>query len=538
MIDPDVNDSAAANTTNTTNGTGVPGAVTAVATAATSTAATNAAAAGAAPECRAPRILFVPVSGAYGMGEYARSLAIARAARRHWQGAAIRFVLSREAPYAAATPFPTTLLASSPTFHSAAVIALLEEWRPDVVIFDNAGRTAQLRAARRLGARIVYISARPRQRRKAFRWRWIRLIDEHWIAYPEFIAGRLRFFERLKLGLAGRPIVRYLDVILSRADLDQRGAILSRTGCGAGTFVLVVPGGGTGHPGADDAVGQFLAAARSLAARGVPTVYVGPKDASANANGGAPGGVAIIGGTAAIGDAPTIAGADTIPGVAGTDPILETNWHHLGPLPQAELAELMHSARLIVANGGSTLLQAIACGNACIAVPIAKDQTERTRRCVAAGVAAAAALDAASIVQAADRLLQNEPQRAALAARAARLGLADGIDIAMRALDVLVGSAHRARGVKGNRAERHITGLRSPAAVIPASHAHTGRNAGGGRLAGTGGALSQRPLRTSNLGAPLAAAGGRCGGAAPDQIERAGGASVRLSQPAAGIRFR
>jgi len=243
------------------------------------------------------------------MGEYARSLAIARAASGRWQGAAIHFVLSREAPYAADAPFPATLLASSPTFHSAAVIRLLETWRPHVVIFDNAGRTAQLRAAQRLGARVVYISARRRQRRKAFRWQWMRLIDEHWIAYPEFIAGRLRFFERLKLKIVGRPIVRYLDVILSRADPAQRGAVLSRAGCEAGTFVLVVPGGGTGHPGAHDAVGQFMAAARALAARGVATVYVGPTSARA--------------GTAAI------------------DEVGEANWHPLGPLPQADLVELM-----------------------------------------------------------------------------------------------------------------------------------------------------------------------------------------------------
>jgi spore coat polysaccharide biosynthesis predicted glycosyltransferase SpsG len=366
----------------------------------------------------APRILFVPVSGTYGMGEYARSLAIARAASRRWQGAAIQFVLSRAAPYAADAPFPTTLLASSPTFHSAAVIELLEKWRPDVVIFDNAGRTAQLRAARRLGARVVYISARRRQRRKAFRWHWMRLIDEHWIAYPEFIAGSLGFFERLKLTMVGRPLVRYLDVILSRADLAQRGAILSRTGCGAGSFVLVVPGGGTGHPGADDAVGQFMAAARALAARGVATVYVGP--------------------TGAHGDA----GAGT--GAAAITALREPNLHLLGPLPQADLAELMRSARLVVANGGSTLLQAIACGNACIAVPIAKDQIERTRRCVAAGVAAAATLDSVNIVQAAERLLQNEPQRAALAERAARLELADGVEVAMQALGALLASAQHA----------------------------------------------------------------------------------------------
>jgi glycosyltransferase involved in cell wall biosynthesis len=359
---------------------------------------------------QAPRILFVPVSGTYGMGEYARSLAIAHAASRRWPGAAVHFVLSREAPYAADAPFPATLLASSPTFHSKAVTELLEKWRPDVVVFDNAGRTAQLRAARRLGVRVVYISARPRQRRKAFRRHWMRLIDEHWIAYPEFSAGSLKFFEKLKLKLVGRPVVRYLDVILPRADLGRRGAILSRAGCGAGTFVLVVPGGGTGHPGADDAVAQFTAAARALAARGVPTVYVGPSSAGAGA----------------------------------IDAVDEPNWHPLGPLPQTDLAELMRSARLIVANGGSTLLQAIACGSACIAVPIAKDQIERTRRCVAAGVAAAATLDAAGMVQAADRLLQDEPQRAALAGRAARLELADGVEVAIQALGALVESAQHA----------------------------------------------------------------------------------------------
>jgi len=367
---------------------------------------------------QAPRILFVPVSGTYGMGEYARSMAIAHAASRRWQDAAIHFVLSREAPYAADAPFPATLLTSSPTFHSKAVIELLEKWRPGVVVFDNAGRTAQLRAARRLGARVVYISARPRQRRKAFRWQWMRLIDEHWIAYPEFSAGSLRFFERLKLKLVGRPVVRYLDVILPRADLGRRRAILSRAGCGAGTFVLLVPGGGTGHPGADDAVGQFTAAARTLASRGVPTVYVGPTGAGADRR--------TSGGSAATGEAG------------------EPNWHPLGPLPQADLAELMRSARLILANGGSTLLQAIACGGACIAVPIAGDQIERTRRCVAAGVAVAAALDAAGMVQAADRLLQNEPQRAALAERAAHLELADGVEVAIQALCALVESAPHA----------------------------------------------------------------------------------------------
>lgn len=354
----------------------------------------------------APRLLFVPVSGAFGMGEYARSLAIARQAAARWPGAAIQFILSREAPYAALTPFPATLLASSPTFHSAAVVALIERWRPDLVIFDNAGRTAQLRAAKRAGAGVVYISARRRQRRKAFRMRWMRLIDEHWIAYPEFVAGSLGFFERLKLRLMRRPRVRYLDVILAAGAAvgAARESMLTRIGVTADDYVLVVPGGGTGHPGARDAVAQFRDAALSLAAAGVDSVLV------------------------AAGDAPPEAAA--LPGT----PHLRV----LGSLPQPDLAELMRAARVVVSNGGSTLLQAIGCARPCLAAPIAGDQEERIRRCVAAGAALAVPLESAAIAAAAAALWADEAQREQLAGRAIALGLTDGLEVAMRGIHALL----------------------------------------------------------------------------------------------------
>jgi len=342
------------------------------------------------------------------MGEYARSLAIAQGAAQRWPRASIRFILSREAPYAAQSPFPTALLASSPTFHSTAVIEIMNDWRPDIVIFDNAGRTAQLRAARRIGARVIYISARRRQRNKAFRMSWMRLIDEHWIAYPEFIAGELRFMERLKRNLLGRPTVRYLDVILTRT----RGSPVPRP-CIAADYLLMVPGGGTGHPGAGDAVEIFLQAARGLAALGVDTVLVGRV--------GTPSAVT----EAASGGSATGSGAGS-------------RAQLLGPLPQAELAELMRGARLIVANGGSTLLQSIACGKACVAVPIAGDQAERIRRCVALDVAVAAPLAADAMMTLAADLWRNPARLDALAGRAAALGLADGVEVALRAMTGLL----------------------------------------------------------------------------------------------------
>jgi hypothetical protein len=344
-----------------------------------------------------PRLLFVPVSGAFGMGEYARSLAVAQGAAQRWPRASIQFILSREAPYAAQSPFPAALLASSPTFHSAAVIQIINDWRPDIVIFDNAGRTAQLRAAKKIGARVVYISARRRQRNKAFRLSWMRLIDEHWIAYPEFVAGKLRLMERLKRSLMGRPVVRYLEVILARA--PESTALQPGI---QGDYLLMVPGGGTGHPGAGDAVEIFLKAAHALVAAGIDTLFVGRTGAAA--------------------------------GCSDAGSRLQL----LGSLPQAELAGLMRGARLIVANGGSTLLQSVACGRACVAVPIAGDQAARIRRCLDLGVAVAAPLAADAMANIAAGLWRDGARLDALAGRAAALGLADGVDVAVRAMTALL----------------------------------------------------------------------------------------------------
>jgi hypothetical protein len=375
----------------------------------------------------APRLLFVPVSGAFGMGEYARSLAIAQAAASRWPGAAVRFVLSREAPYAARTPFPTTLLASSPTFHSAAVIEVIEQWRPDLVVFDNAGRTAQLRAAKRSGAGVIYISARRRQRSKAFRMHWMRLIDEHWIAYPEFVAGSLSLVERLKLDVMRRPVVRYLDVILTAAQAPARDAdgkaagqpLWSRAGVAADSYVLVVPGGGTGHPGASGAVEERRG---NASGHGDGRTRAPESEQGEETNRGESGG----------------RGGES--GVSASE--AAAHLRMLGTLPQAELAELMRGARLIIANGGSTLLQSIACGKPCIAAPIAGDQAERIGRCVRVGAARAAALDSADILRVARQLLGDEAQLETLAGRAIALGLADGVEVALRAMNALSAKRH------------------------------------------------------------------------------------------------
>ncbi|GAC1454650.1 MAG: hypothetical protein PVSMB6_10750 [Steroidobacteraceae bacterium] len=317
------------------------------------------------------------MSGPMGMGEYARSVAIATAMVQRSPGVEVHFALSRAAPYAAATPFATTLLPSSPTFHPREVSALIRDFQPRVVVFDNAGRTPQLRAAAAAGARVVFVSSRRRQRRKAFRLRWLPLIDEHWIAYPEFIAGALTPLERLKLRLAGRPRVRYVDTLLPVADAALATQTLGRFGLGARGYVLVVPGGGTAHPGAANAPGIVAAAAGAVAARGYATILVG-----------------------------TGAGEGNDPAQLQRAPLL----------PLAQLCELIRAARVVICNGGDTLLQVLACGRPCVAVPIAHDQAHRIDCCARAGLALPAPLDSQAIHSAALGLLEGSVGRVPAAA--------------------------------------------------------------------------------------------------------------------------
>jgi len=347
------------------------------------------------------RLLFVPVSGARGMGEYARCAALAQAALRRWPDAVVHFAVSRAAPYAASSPFPLTLLPASATFHSREVRDLIRGFKPTVVIFDNAGRTAQLHAAHRCGAGVVFVSSRRKQRFKAFRWRWMGYIDEHWIAYPEFIAGALTAFERLKLRLRKRPRVRFLDTLLPSPDSVVAAATMRSFAVQPSNYVLVVPGGGSPHSSAENAPSVVAAAARLIAEQGHATILVG---------------------------VPLNDDAQRPP---------ELRPAALMPLDQ--LAELIRGARLVICNGGDTLLQVIACARPCIAVAIAGDQAHRIARCVAHGLASSSALEVPALVGAALAFLNDPP--AVPAPSGARPMVANALGGALDALARLAAEA-------------------------------------------------------------------------------------------------
>jgi hypothetical protein len=190
-----------------------------------------------------PNVLLVPVSGPGGAGEYFRALALASGIERRWPGARIRLVASRDAQFAAHSPYPVIFIDRSPTYETRAVNEILARERPDVAIFDSSGRVGQYRVARRQGTRVVFLSSRASTRRKGFRLRRMRWIDQHWIAQPRFFAGDLTALERLKQRMLGGPEVLFLEVLHEPLDEVGATALQREHGLQAGRYILVCPGG-------------------------------------------------------------------------------------------------------------------------------------------------------------------------------------------------------------------------------------------------------------------------------------------------------
>ncbi len=349
------------------------------------------------------RILFLPVTSPRGSGEYARALSIATEVMRRFPAATCHFALSEEAPYARDCPFPATWLPSSPTFHTSRVVALIAEFHPTIVIFDNAGRTAQLKAARKAGAKVIFVSSRQRQRRRAYRLRWLNLVDEHWIAYPEFIAGSPTLFEKIKVAITGRRVARHLDCLLPDATIaDSDGA-----DAGNSTLqkhVLVLTGGVADDRDFAAAPHVMAQAAARLAADHVPVILVGTP-------------------------------AELIPSR------VPENLRILPRLSVTEMAAHIRAAQVVICNGGDTLIQVLALGRACVAIAMAPDQVIRLERCRQRGLDVRADIDAEQILQRARLLWQDPAIRDAQIKQIKRLSIVNAMDQVMDSIARLTARA-------------------------------------------------------------------------------------------------
>jgi len=344
-----------------------------------------------------PRVLFAPVSGPGGAGELMRCLIIARELVRSEPAADIRFLVARDGVFREAVEFPIIDLDDSPTRSTPQVIAAIESFRPDVIVFDNSGRTEQLRAATKAGARVVFSSRAPRLRWKAFRIKWMRLLDEHWIVFPTFVTGGLTWYERLKLRAFPDYKVRRFDTLFTPSDDESRRAWLKGLGLESRGYVVFVPGGRGEASRVAEPAELFIAAARAfVASTGQRTVV--------------------------------LTGRKSAP--VSDDPRLTL-------LPRVEPGEVQHllsEALFVVSNGGTTMIHTLAHARPIITIPLASDQDRRIRRAVRLQIAETASRTPEAIAAAAVTLLREPARREAMVQRVAEMGIANGVAEAVAAL--------------------------------------------------------------------------------------------------------
>lgn len=343
---------------------------------------------------KAPKLLFIPVSSAEGIGEYMRSMIIADEVKRNWPHADIKFILSKHAPYAAQCPYNAVLLDDTPTKQVKAVNQIITEYLPDIVIFDASGRKSQLAHAHKLGAKVVFISQHKRKRSRGMKIGRALVTDCHWVVQPEFVIGPISGLERLKLKLINKPIPLNIGPVFTQPDEACQTGLLAQYQLTKNEFVLFNAGSGGHKVNGELAADIFAQAAyESYKASGIVSVMVfGPNYPN---------------------PLPELEGVVVIP-----------------QLNNQQFINLLAASKAAVLSGGDTLLQAIALHKPTLAVPVSKDQPPRIEKCLAHGLILSSGMELSSVTLGIARLV-SEIELARLSINLSVKGCVNGLKVVL-----------------------------------------------------------------------------------------------------------
>lgn len=300
------------------------------------------------------RVLFFPVSSMSGMGEYVRSLCLAKELVRRIPNMDIAFGLNRNVGYVQDCSFRVFPLADTPTRCTTGVIAAISSFKPDVVVFDAAGRVKQLAYCKQNNIGTVFIAQHARKVDRALRLRRLRYTDVVLVAQPHEFLPAPGFFQRLSLKLLNKSAPLYVGPIFPEINREKSSTYLKSRDLIAKTYVLVNAGGGGNMLPADtgkiNASELFLDVTKSLALK--TEMYF----------------VVVMG--------------RNYTGHAVYDELLTDNVQVIPWCEEEEFNALLSHASAGLLSGGSSLLQALASGlKNILAVPVANDQKQRIRQC-------------------------------------------------------------------------------------------------------------------------------------------------------------
>lgn len=326
------------------------------------------------------KILFVPVSSAKGIGEYVRSLNIAETLANHIPELEVGFILSREAPYSQNCPYPVFHTPSSPTQHSAEVIQIISDFKPNIAIFDGAGRVQQYKHCRNLGIKTIFVCQHNKKRDKGLRWRRLRYIDRIWDVQPSFSRKSLSWWSKIKIRILKKPRPVELGPIQPNFTDSFKEKLLEEHRLKEKQYILVNAGGGGQSINGKSAAEAFAEAAVHIV-----------QNTSSNQNTSEK--LLIIYG----------------PNFTGS-PLNTENQHiiELNHINATAFSALLSGAKASILSGGSSLLQALHHRIPTVAIALAHDQPQRIQACSLIGNVVQSEISPLDIAKSLTNLLHQE----------------------------------------------------------------------------------------------------------------------------------
>lgn len=320
------------------------------------------------------KFLFVPVSSPKGVGEYMRSQAVAKKLQRDNPDADIAFVLSAEAPYHKDCPFKVFLTPQSPTKHSSMVNKVMDEFQPQLVLFDASGRVAQFRHAKAIGAKTVFTCQHNAKVRRGMRLRRWRYTDEIWRVQAHGASASYSSWQRLKSKILNKPLPIPIGPIFPLPEPEKEDTLLHKHGLQKNNYLIVSSGSGGHYVEGKNAQETFNEAALIFANKHKLETRV------------------VFG--------PNYSGSAIKQGYCASVSTLEGG----------EFVTLLGSAKLALISAGSTLFQCASLGVQNVSVSVAGDQAERLEWCEQRNLTTGAALNVNAIVSALESI-DEQPQK-------------------------------------------------------------------------------------------------------------------------------
>jgi spore coat polysaccharide biosynthesis predicted glycosyltransferase SpsG len=236
-------------------------------------------------------------------------------------------------------------LSQSPTKEGRKVNQIIAKFKPQVVVFDASGRADNFKFAKKMGAKVIFISQHKKKMNKGLKLNRLPYIDEHLVVQPKFMAS-LSWLSTRKLHYLAKKPPTFVGSLYQSPDMDA----LANSGVdynAAKSYILVAAGSGSHYVnGGNLASDLFYEVALYLAAKQTKEVIF-------------------------------IAGINC-PKEYPSRPNLQVISH----IDNSAFTALLRAADMALLNGGSTLLQAIDLLTPSVAVAVAKDQPERIKSCV------------------------------------------------------------------------------------------------------------------------------------------------------------